>query len=306
MEKVIHDDSEIPSTLSPKVATALKVFWISCMSLVVVGLVALVFVRDFTFTQYFSDSILLLVVLGVMAFVAEYVDSSIGMGYGTTLTPVLLIMGFAPLEIVPTVLLSQFICGILGSGMHHKVGNVNLSLHTRAARIALIMAACSIVGTVGAVALALTLPTELVKLYIGLMILAIGLFILIGNRLVNKFSWGKIVGLGTIAAFNKGISGGGYGPLVTGGQVMVGIPGKNAVGITSLAEGLVCLVGFTMYVFLHGFPNWQLILPLVGGALFSVPAAAFTVKILPESALKKCIGGATVFLGALTLIKLML
>ena len=37
------------------------------------------------------------------AFIAEYFDSSLGMGYGTTLTPVLLFMGYTPMQIVPAV-----------------------------------------------------------------------------------------------------------------------------------------------------------------------------------------------------------
>jgi len=40
-----------------------------------------------------------------------------------------------------------------------------------------------------------------------------------------------------------GLSGGGYGPLVTSGQVIFGVPAKSAVAITSLAEGITCLAG---------------------------------------------------------------
>ncbi len=36
----------------------------------------------------------MLAAAGVLALVCEYVDSSLGMGYGTTLTPLLLAMGF--------------------------------------------------------------------------------------------------------------------------------------------------------------------------------------------------------------------
>ena len=35
------------------------------------------------------------------ALFCEYIDSALGMGYGTTLTPLLLLAGFDPLEIVP-------------------------------------------------------------------------------------------------------------------------------------------------------------------------------------------------------------
>lgn len=242
----------------------------------------------------------------ILAFFAEYVDSSLGMGYGTTLTPLLLIFGFNPIQIVPAVLLSEFISGISAGALHHSLGNVNFRKGTQATRTMSILSVCSVVGTVIAVFLALSLPSRIVKGYIGIMILCIGLFIIFGGRLISSvsFSIKKIIALGTIAAFNKGISGGGYGPLVTGGQVISGVPEKSAIGITSLAEGIVCLVGLILYVSLNGMPFWNLALPLTIGAILSVPLAAYTVKILPSTLLRRYIGYATVFLGTLTLVKI--
>ena len=103
----------------------------------------------------------------------------------------------------------------------------------------------------------------------------------------------------------KGISGGGYGPLLTGGQVLAGVPGKNAVGITSLAEGIVCLVGLLAYLALSQTLVWGLAVPLVIGALASVPAATWTVRVLPETMLHRSIGYSTTFLGALTLVSVL-
>ena len=53
----------------------------------------------------------------------------------------------------------------------------------------------------------------------GVLVLAIGVYILATVGKTFRFTWPKVVGLGLLAAFNKGISGGGYGPLVCGGQV---------------------------------------------------------------------------------------
>ena len=53
--------------------------------------------------------------------------------------------------------------------------------------------------------------------------------------------------LGLWASLNKGLSGGGYGPLVCGGQLLAGMNEKEAIGITSLAEGLVCVVDVTIF-----------------------------------------------------------
>ncbi|MBN1256764.1 MAG: sulfite exporter TauE/SafE family protein [Planctomycetes bacterium] len=276
--------------------------WNIWLIVIAIGLIYLTFKKDVGFTAFSGPW--QCGALFLLAFFAEYIDSSLGMGYGTTLTPLLMILGFSPLQIVPAILLSEFVSGISAGVLHHKVGNVNLGKGSKERKIIIILALCSAIGGILAVFLALNLPKFIVKLYIGIMILCIGLFILIGKRFMGGFSWKKILGLGSIAAFNKGISGGGYGPLVTGGQVLVGVEEKAAIGITSFAEGVVCFVGLGLYVAFHGLPVWTLALPLTLGAAFSVPAATWTVKILPGRLLRSSIGYATLFLGLLTLIKL--
>ncbi len=57
----------------------------------------------------------LVLLVFVAALVCEYIDSALGMGYGTTLTPVLLLCGFDPLQIVPAVLLSEFSTGLVAT-----------------------------------------------------------------------------------------------------------------------------------------------------------------------------------------------
>jgi len=48
----------------------------------------------------------------LLALSCEYIDSSLGMGYGTTLTPILLLAGFAPVQVVPSILLSEFVTAL--------------------------------------------------------------------------------------------------------------------------------------------------------------------------------------------------
>jgi len=268
--------------------------------------------------------------IALLAFVAEYVDSTLGMGYGTTLTPALLALGYEPMQVVPAVLMSELFTGLLAGLAHHRAGNADFrpkraGVRTIAAkveelglaetlrrglprdlRIVLVIAACSVVGTVVAVAAAVTVSSFHLKLYIGLMVLSIGVMILLRRRRRPRFSWKRITGIGLLAAFNKGLSGGGYGPLVCGGQILSGVDGKKAVAITSLAEGLVCAVGFTAYVLTGRIADWGLFPYLCIGALLSVPLSALTVKRAKAAALKLAIGGLTTVLGGLTLAKLLL
>jgi uncharacterized membrane protein YfcA len=250
-----------------------------------------------------STSILWSVAL--LALFCEYVDSTLGMGYGTTLTPVLLLMGYEPVQIVPSVLLSEFLAGILAGAFHQGFGNVNFKRGSRPSKVALVLASCSIVGTIAAVFVAVNVPEWVIKTYIGVLVLAMGTTILLTANRTFVFSWKKMVGLGLVAALNKGLSGGGYGPVVCSGQVLTGVGEKEAIGITSLAEGLVCIVGVIAYVLTdNGALDWGIAPSLVLGALFSVPLATFTVKKLSLRKLRWAIGSAVTALGLYTLFNL--
>lgn len=268
--------------------------------------------------------------IALIAFLAEYVDSTLGMGYGTTLTPVLLLMGYEPMQVVPAVLLSEMLTGLLAGVAHHRSGNADfgpkrIGLRQTVAKvrqlglvesfrrgiprhlkIALLIASCSIVGAVVAVFVAVNISKLWLKAYIGGMVLLMGVYILLHRNKQRPFSWKKVTSLGLVASFNKGISGGGYGPIVTGGQILSGVEGKNAVAITSLAEGLTCLVGFTAYLAVRGVQDWMLFPYLCAGAILSVPFSVRTVKWVSSDKLGTAIGVFTVVLGLLTLLKLTL
>lgn len=243
----------------------------------------------------------------VLAFLCEYIDSSLGMGYGTTLAPILLIMGYNPLQVVPAILFSELVTGLSAAFFHHKMKNSNFKIGAIDFKVAMIMAGCSIFGVLAAVQIALNLSAFFVKLYIGILVLTMGLLILLSLRRTFNFSWRKIISLGLLASFNKGISGGGYGPLVTSGQILSGVESKNAIGITSLAEGLTCLAGVvTYFTFTDHMVDWSLAPYLSVGALLSVPLAAYTVKKFKASRLRLIVGVATVILGLASLGKLFL
>jgi len=245
------------------------------------------------------------IMLGViiLAFICELIDSSLGMGYGTTLTPILIIFGFNPLAIVPCILLSEIITGLAAGFSHHKAGNVNFSKGSIHLKIALVLATCSIIGAAVAVFIAINISKFWLNTYIGLIVLLMGVIILLTLNKNFKFSWKKIIGLGSIAAFNKGMSGGGYGPVVTGGQILSGVNGNNAVGITSLAEGLTCVVGVLVFFISPEIIDWGLAPSLIIGAMLSVPFSAFIVKKIPTKTLKMTIGLLTFILGLMTLLK---
>jgi len=171
-------------------------------------------------------------------------------------------------------------------------------------KIALLLGICSITGTIAAVLIAVNIPKFWLTLYIGILVLLMGIIILACVNREFEFSWLKIAFLGAIASFNKGMSGGGYGPVITGGQILSGVEGKSAVGITSLAEGLTCMAGVIMYIiFSKGPVDWKLTAWIIPGAVMSVPLAALTVKRIKTGRLKLSIALLTIILGSLTIVK---
>jgi uncharacterized membrane protein YfcA len=168
----------------------------------------------------------------------------------------------------------------------------------------MVLVISSIVGVFVAVLIALKLPVFYLKLYIGLLVTAMGIFIVLRHKTRNEFSWKKIMGLGVLASFNKGISGGGYGPLIVSGQILSGVETKNSIGITALAEGATCFIGVVTYFIVGTNVDWLLAPYLVMGSLISVPLSVYTVKRLPVKQFTLIIGVATTLLGFFSLYKL--
>lgn len=250
-------------------------------------------------------TLLYLLFIVVIAFVCEYVDSTFGMGYGTTLTPLLLIMGFTPLEIIPAVLISELFTGILAGFFHHKENNIDFRNKTNQ-KIVGVLGCSGIFGVIIAVCIVLSLPEFWLKLYIGVLILSIGLFVLYMRNKTIKFSWPKICCLGLLASFNKGMSGGGYGPLVCPGQILSGVKSKSAVAITSVSESITCLVGIIMYLIFTQSISLAIAPYIAIGAMLSVPLSAKSIKIIPDNYFKILIGVITIIMGSITICKVLI
>ena len=241
--------------------------------------------------------------LVLLCFCCELVDSSLGMGYGTALTPILLAGGYSPLQLVPSVLCSELLSGFASSYFHHDSGNVDFSRRTRDSRVALLLALGSVVGVVVGVSIAVRVPADVLRAIIGAIITGAGATVWILHTRTFAYRTWKMFALASVASFNKALSGGGYGPLMTSGQVLSGIRGKSSVGITSFAEGFTCLVGVILFLDRGQRFDYDLLVPMVTGALLSVPLSTEFVRHVDETKMKRLIAGVTVLLGLFTLFK---
>jgi uncharacterized membrane protein YfcA len=251
----------------------------------------------------FLCSWFLLVIVTASGFVMGVVDAAIGMGYGTVLTPVLFMIGFDPIQIVPAVLISQLMGGLLISFFNHKLKNADFAIGGDHLRAAIVLGALSAVGAAASVLVIVNLSKLYIALYIGIVATILGLVVLATRKKKFDFSWPKMAVMGLVAAFNKGLTGGGYGPIVTAGQIMSGVEEKSAVSITALSEVIVSLTAVFAYILTRASVDWVLTFCLIISVSFSAPTAAFIVKRLENGKLKVLIGIATFLLGFATILK---
>ena len=255
------------------------------------------------------DELLRLFLVALIAFVSELVSSVFGGGYGTILTPALVIMGYELEEAVPCTLVSQLVSGLFLVVMHHKLGTIRISPGSEDVRVASILAACGLVGLAIAVLALVSFPEEAVDTYVGVVVLAIGLVVLLRRNSEPKPggppSLRRLVVIGILSAFNKGLSGGGYGPLLSGGQVAAGTGARSAIGRMLLAEVVVCLGGAVAYAILGFDLDLGLVLAATLGSTLMTPLSAYAVRRTGEKKLRTGMGLIITALGLAMLIKLL-
>ena len=243
-----------------------------------------------------------LLFLAVLAFLCELIDTSIGGGYGTILVPLSLSMGINPLYMIPAVLFSEICTGFLGGWFHHRFKNVDLK----------IVGVDAIVGFFGisfGVLTGISVPSIILRVWIALIVLGCGVLMLftLKERYVvrGKFKLKNDIPLSLVCGFNKGLSGGGYGPVNTAGLIAVKADPKKAVGSTILSEGIVSLMGFAMFM-LAGKASLRLnsltVAITVGACIASLPGAYIT-KRADSGRLKLIITIFIICLGVYTILK---
>ncbi len=254
----------------------------------------------------------LLPVVVVLSFVFETVDSASGMGFGTTLTPLLFTMGYDPLQVVPSLLVSETMTGLLAAGVHHEFGNVRFSTSrplNRATRVTLVLTVTGLVGTllsIGLAYVAFELPAGLLELYVAVLVIGMGVLGLVRSYLPRTSTYRSdlLLWFALLAGINKGVASGGYGPVVTLGQIFAGVYEKTATAISSLSEGIVSLVGALAYVSLlsAGLPVDYVLLPsLLAGAFFASIVAPYAVRVLPRWVLAYMIPLYAILIGVVVL-----
>jgi uncharacterized protein len=220
----------------------------------------------------------------------EYMDSAGGMGYGTALTPLLLMSGFDPKQVVPLIMITEMVTGLVAGIIHGEFENVEWKLRpmNETTKLVIMVAITGMLASslsVTAVYKILQLHKFWVKLYVTVLLIVMGVCSVLTAKTYLKYRPNLMWIFAFVGGFNKGVGGGGYGPVITVGGLLAGVPVKSMVAVTSLAEGLTCLAAvITWFVLLStGTVVDYLLLPsFVIGTILAAVGAPYTTRVIPE------------------------
>jgi len=245
---------------------------------------------------------MMILLLVVAAFFGELIDSSLGMMFGTILSPLLISFGFDPYFVIPSILISQAVGGAVATYRHNYFKNGDFRLESEDTKIVLVISILGIFGAILGVWFGKSISRDVLRIYISVLCVLMGTLVVLKKRF--KFSWKGIYIVGLVSSFNKAFSGGGFGPIVTSSQVILGRKSKNAISSTDFAEIPICLTAFILWVFAKGVPDIKMTLALIAGASIGAyigPKLLFSVK--DKRKVELVVGVLVIVLGVLSLMK---
>ncbi len=246
----------------------------------------------------------------LMAFIMEFIDSTVGGGFGTVLSPLLLIFGYDPIAVVASILLSEIMTGFTVGILHDRASSLEIMKSNDAKITLTIFMVSGVVASLFAMIVVISINAAFVKTYIALLVIAMGILMLYNRNAERVYTHKATTGLGVLCGFNKAISGGGYGPIATSGQIINGTNPKMSVAITSISEAVICVVSFVSYYLIYGYDyffgaaNLPLLSSIIIGAILATPISAFAVSKTKERNLSQIIAIAILIIGAVLLYKI--
>jgi hypothetical protein len=220
----------------------------------------------------------------------EYMDSAGGMGYGTALSPLLLSAGFDPKQVVPLVMITEMVTGLVSGLIHGEFENVEWKLKpmNETTRLCMLIAITGMAATfisVSAVYNYFQTQKFWIKLYVTILLVVMGVCSIMTAVKYQKYRPNLMWIFAFVGGFNKGVGGGGYGPVITVGGLISGVPVKSMVAVTSFAEGMTCVAAVVTWFALVSvgvIVDYMLLPSFVLGTVVAAVAAPYTTRVVPE------------------------
>jgi uncharacterized membrane protein YfcA len=248
-----------------------------------------------------------LIVLGLVGFVAQLVDGSLGMAYGVTSSTLLLATGVAPAAASAAVHFSEIGTTLVSGISHHKLGNVDW-------RTVSIIAVPGGIGAFAGATFLSSIPGDVATPWVALLLLVLGVyvvwrFLVLGGRrpqFRGKLSAAFLAPLGVVAGLMDAIGGGGWGPVGTTSLLSSGrLEPRKVVGSIDTSEFVVAIGGSLGFLFALGSAgiDFRLAGALLVGGVLAAPLAAYLVRIMPARVLGVAAGGLIILTNSKTILE---
>lgn len=244
------------------------------------------------------DGELTFALAGLIGFFAQLVDGSMGMGYKTSSTALLLSTGITPLIASSSVHSAGVLVSAISGFTHWKLGNVRRDLFQR-------LIIPGVIGGVIGAALLSVIPTAIIKPLVAIYLVLMGLRILwkaFGNHIQTGNPKVRIRFLGLAGGFFDAIGGGGWGPIVTSTLVMKGFEPRYVIGSVNAAEVVVSAAQAITFLALLGSLDWHVVGGLLLGGAIAAPFAAYATQWIPARKFMFAVGFLVIILSLRTLL----
>jgi len=247
-----------------------------------------------------------LLIIFILGFIAAYIDSAYKMGYGL-LTPILIILNFHPLTIVPILLLAQMFAGFSKTVYYYMYSGVEYAILKEEIKINSLFIIFGLISALVGIFVVVILPVYLWIIYIGISAIIGGIIIL--SNIKFYFKAKRLYFLSCISSFNQAVTAAGYGPIATYKQFLKKETYEKNEAITYFLEAMISGFAFLFYfVFFKEYflSEIELILVLIISAIISTPLGALFKKYVRELTGIKIIGLISIILGIVLLTKIII
>ena len=186
-----------------------------------------------------------------------------------------MILGYDARLLVPAILVSETVSGLWGGFWHWRFKNIDWKA------VGLTLVGSLIAMTLATYVMATYLPPFMLKQVIAWFAVIMGLFVVARSYMVHRLEKIRIdrhkwlfTVMGFLIGYQKGTSGGNYGPFSVTGYIVMGLPAAVAIGTTTVAEGIACGLGVAMYSQMTGIV-FTVAIPITIGAFIADPISAW-------------------------------
>lgn len=240
-------------------------------------------------------------VMLLTGFIAQMIDGSMGLGYGTISTTILLAIGVPPAIVSSRVHSARVFSSGVSGYSHNRYGNINRKLFRT-------LVWPGVIGAIIGAGLAVyaqhsnlswvRIPLAIYTTYLGYYIIRKAFKKRKEEAKVKRAGW-----LAVIGGFMDAFAGGGWGALVTSTLISKRKSPRYVVGSVCLAEFFVVFASaLTFLILLKHLPILE-VLGLILGGVIAGPIAAKLVGKIPIKTMYLLVGLVVVFTSLFTLYK---